>query len=50
MLIENRSCRVAQAYNRNNPKDEDLAPANKASDLIHATWILNDDREVIPKQ
>jgi hypothetical protein len=42
---------VAQAYNRNNPKDEDLAPANKASDLnTAAAWILNDDREVIPKQ
>ena len=42
---------VAQAYNRNNPKDEDLAPANKASDLnTAAAWILNDDRDSIPKQ
>ena len=42
---------VAQAYNRNNPKDEDLAPANKASDLnTAAAWILNGDRDTIPKQ
>lgn len=42
---------VAQAYNRNSPKDEDLAPANKASDLnTAAAWILNDDRDTIPQQ
>lgn len=42
---------VAQAYNRNNPKGEDLAPANKASDLnTAAAWIMNDDRSAIPQQ
>ncbi len=42
---------VAQAYNRSNPKDEDLAPANKASDLnTAAAWILTSDTEAIPEQ
>lgn len=42
---------VAQAYNRSNPKDEDLAPINKASDLnTAAAWIFNDDISSIPLQ
>ena len=40
---------VAQAYNRTNPKDTDLAKENKASDLnTAAAWVFSDDTSEVP--
>ena len=40
---------VAQAYNRPNPKLEDLAKENKASDLnVAAAWVFSEDISQVP--
>ena len=40
---------VAQAYNRPNPKIEDLAKENKASDLnTAAAWVFSEDLSQVP--
>ena len=40
---------VAQAYNKKEPKEKDLAKENKASDLnTAAAWVFNDECEKIP--
>ena len=42
---------VAQAYNKRNPGDNDLAPSNKASDLnTAAAWIFTSDIDAVPEQ
>lgn len=42
---------VAQAYNKRNPGDKDLAPSNKASDLnTAAAWIFTRDIDAVPEQ
>ena len=40
---------IAQAYMKQDPKESDLAPANKASDLNTASaWVLSSDVDSVP--
>ena len=42
---------VAQAYQKQNPKDTDLAPSNKASDLnTAAAWVFSQQPEDVPEE
>ncbi len=42
---------VAQAYNKKNVQDSDLAPSNKASDLnTAAAWIFASNTDEVPEQ
>lgn len=42
---------VAQAYNKSNVKESDLAPSNKASDLnTAAAWVFASDIDMAPEQ
>lgn len=42
---------VAQGYTKQTPKDEDLAPANKASDLnTAATWVFAQNPDDVPER
>ena len=42
---------IAQAYNKTNPKQSDMAPSNKASDLnAAAAWVFASDTDTAPEQ